>query len=67
MKTWKIPVTWEAYGIVEIEAESLDEAISIFDKTEDDIDLPIVSHYVDASFKREDEEVIQLTNSQQGN
>ena len=32
MATWKIPVTWEVFGIVEIEAESLDEAIKKFDE-----------------------------------
>jgi hypothetical protein len=63
MKTWKIPVTWEAYGIVEIEAETLDEAIKIFDETEDEISLPTDSEYVDSSFRREqDEETIQLHN-----
>jgi 3-phosphoglycerate kinase len=63
MKTWKIPVTWEVYGTVEIEAETLDEAIKIFDETEDEISLPTDSEYVDASFKREDEEIIQLNNN----
>ena len=41
MKTWKIPVTWEVFGTVEIEAESLDEAMQIFDETEDEISLPL--------------------------
>ena len=61
-KVWKIPVTWEVYGIVEIEAESLDEAIKIFDETEDEISLPLDSEYIDGSFKREDYEIIELNN-----
>jgi hypothetical protein len=63
MATWKIPVTWEVFGIVEIEAESLDEAIEIFDEKEDQIKLPFDSEYIDASFKREDEEIIALHNT----
>ena len=61
-KVWKIPITWEAFGVVEIEAESLDEAIAIFDETEDSIGLPLDSYYVDGSFHREDEETCQLNN-----
>lgn len=63
MATFKIPVTWEVFGIVEIEAKSLDEAIQIFDETQDDIALPLESDYVEASFRREDEETIQLNNA----
>ena len=62
MKTWKIPVTWEVFGTVEIEAESLDEAMQIFDETEDEISLPLYPEYVDASFKREDEEACFANN-----
>ena len=62
MNTYKIPVTWEAYGIVEIEAETLDEAIKIFDETEDEISLPTDSEYIDGSFKREDKEICSLNN-----
>jgi len=35
MKTFKIPVTWKVYGVVEIRAETLKEAIKIFDEVED--------------------------------
>lgn len=61
-KIFKIPVTWEVYSSVEIEATSLDEAIEIFDKTQDDISLPTEPDYVDGSFHREDVEVCSLTN-----
>lgn len=63
MTKFKIPVTWEVFGIVEIEANSLDEAISIFDERSDYIALPLENDYVDGSFKREDEEIISLNNS----
>lgn len=64
MKTFKIPVTWESYGVVKIKAESLEEAIEIFDKTEDDIPLPDDWYYVDASFQRGDEESCGLLNDE---
>ena len=62
MKTWNIPVTWEVYGTVKIEAETLEEAIKIFDKREEEISLPLDSEYIDGSFKREDYEIIELNN-----
>ena len=37
MKTFEIPVSWEASGFVKIEANSLEEAIEIFDEKEDEI------------------------------
>jgi hypothetical protein len=61
-KVFKIPVTWESFGVVEIEAETLDEAIAIFDETQDRIPLPYDSEYVDSSFRREDEETCSLNN-----
>lgn len=61
-KTFKIPVSWEVSSIVEIEAESLDEAIKIFDETEDEIGLPLDTEYINGSFKRADEESISLNN-----
>lgn len=69
MTIFKIPVTWEVWGTVNIEAESLEEAIKIFDKEESEGDgfpLPLNAEYVDGSFKREDEESCQLNNSMDG-
>lgn len=51
MKTFKIPVTWESYGVVEIEADSVEQALQIFKETEDDIALPADWDYVDSSFR----------------
>jgi hypothetical protein len=55
----KLPVTWEMSGIVEVEAESVEEAMDYFDKNMDYIDLPDEdnSSYVDASFRLTDDEV----------
>jgi hypothetical protein len=65
MKTYKIPVTWEVYSHIEVEAKSLDEAIQIFDNKEnsdENYELPTNPEYVDDSFKREDEETCSLNN-----
>ena len=61
MKTWKIPVTWEACGFVEIEAKTLEEAIEIARDDEEVIPLPEESDYVDGSWRvtEEDVEVIR--------
>lgn len=55
MKKFKIPVSWEMYGHIEVEANSVEEAIEIFDQKEQSADpyaLPD-GDYVDASFERE--------------
>ena len=46
VKTYKIPVTWEAYGEMEIEADSLMQAIKI---AEDDYPIPSTDGTVDGS------------------
>lgn len=52
MKTYRIPVSWEMYGEVEIEANTLEEAI---DKAwSDDIPLP-EGEYVSASWRVEED------------
>lgn len=55
MKKFKIPVSWEMYGYIEVEANSVEEAIEIFDQKEQSAypyGLPD-GCYVDASFERE--------------
>lgn len=57
MKTFKIPVSWEMYGYIEIEADSAEEAIEIFDQKESSMtsyNLPN-GFYVDDSFQREED------------
>lgn len=51
MKTWNIPVSWEEYGEVEIEAESLEEAINIA-QNDPTIELPDGS-YLEGSWRVE--------------
>lgn len=46
MKTYTIPVTWECYGCMEIEASSLDEAIEMAE----DACLPD-GEYLEGSFR----------------
>ena len=46
----KLPVTWEVCGMVEVEADSVAEAMDVFRETRDDIDLPCDWEYVDGSF-----------------
>lgn len=45
----KLPVTWEMCGMVEIEADSIEDAIENFYELTDEIPLPN-GDYVDASF-----------------
>jgi hypothetical protein len=55
-KTFKIPVEWSVFALVEIEAFSLKETVQIFDETIDDISLPTDNDYIDDSFRRGFEE-----------
>lgn len=56
MKKIKLPVTWEAFGFVEVKANSIEEAIEYFKKNSDHISLPKESEYVDDSFRLNDED-----------
>ena len=53
-KLYKVPCSWEVYGITEVEAESWDEAII----TAEESPLPLESSYIEDSF-RIDEELIE--------
>ena len=50
MPKWKIPVTWEVCGIVEVERNRLEDAMDYVRNDGDHIKLPRESHYVDVSF-----------------
>ena len=60
----RLPVSWEVCGMVEIEANTINEAMDIFEKTQDHIPLPNDFDYVDGSFDltTKELEVIQLYN-----
>ena len=63
MKRYKIPVYWEVFGYVSIEANSLEEAIQKYDEEEEYFDLPDKQYYVDGSFNREEDiEMIKTLN-----
>ena len=50
MKTWAIPVTWEVYGTVYVDANTLDEAVIIARDDDGQIPIPEVD-YVDGSWR----------------
>lgn len=49
--TVRLPVTWEVSGFVDVEADSIEDAVKIFNRDSDYIKLPSDSEYVDASFR----------------
>lgn len=51
MSKYKMPVTWEMCGYVDVEADSIEEAVKTFNETSDDISLPNDGEYVDGSFR----------------
>ena len=53
-KTWKIPVSWSMMGTICVEADTLDEAISI---AESDSSIPLpCGYYIDDSWQVDDNE-----------
>lgn len=58
MPKYKIPCSWQMYGMMEIEADSLEEAVEIANS--DEQNLPEGS-YVEASFEV-DEEILDFEN-----
>lgn len=50
---YKIPVLWQYYGTVTVEATSMAEAIHTFDRDIDEYPLPTDGDYMDDSFMRE--------------
>ena len=51
MAKFYLPVTWEEYGVVTVEADSIESAIEYFIEHVDDIDTPDEKFYVDGSFR----------------
>lgn len=47
----KLPVTWEECGTVEIEADSIEEALEKFQYEEPYLELPNNNVYIDGSFQ----------------
>ena len=61
-KTYRVPCSWEVYGITMVEAESWDEAISIAESGS--LPLPDESSYIDGSFTI-DEEMVEYEKDQE--
>lgn len=70
VKVYKVPVTWEEFGMLEVEANSLAEALEMV-RQDKDIDgyefaLPYGGVYADGSFRISDgyseEEIADLFN-----
>lgn len=49
-KIWKVPVTWEMCGFVEVEADTAEDAVHLVVEDLDDMPLP-KGYYVDDSFR----------------
>ena len=63
-KWFKIPVEWAVYGIVDVEASSLAEAIKLAKDENGDIPLPD-GHYIDGSWQvNTDEALINALNKE---
>lgn len=52
----KLPVTWEVCGLVEVETNSIEEAVEYFNQNSSDIELPENPEYVDGSFVLSDDD-----------
>ena len=62
-KTFKMPVTWEVCGFVNVEADSIEDAIQEFKKNSDCYELPINDcEYVEGSFElsTDEPEIIKI-------
>jgi hypothetical protein len=51
MKTYKVPVVYTMYGYVEVEAESMDQAVDKVQNGGSDMPLPSNADYVEGSFE----------------
>jgi len=58
---YKIPCTWEVYGVAKVEAKDLDEAVAMVE--DDDFPLPNDNDYVDGSFCVE-YEIVDMLNKE---
>ena len=61
MKTYKIPATWAVYAVLEVEANSLEEAIEKAGGPT--VPLPEGS-YIEDSFEPDDMEIIKEMNNE---
>jgi hypothetical protein len=50
-KRFVIPVSWEVYSTITVEANSLEEAIAYCEEHSDEIPLGSDTHYIDGSYR----------------
>lgn len=62
MRIFKIPVSYEVYGTVEIEANTLKEAMKYAQENIDDLPLADEPQYIDDSYEIGELEVAELIN-----
>lgn len=53
----KLPVSYEVFGIVEVEADNIEDAINYFNENCNEIELPDHPEYVDGSFQLSGDDV----------
>ncbi len=56
MKKFSIPVTWEVWDKIEVEAETIEEAIKYVKENIDEIPLGTEPEYIDGSYRIDDGE-----------
>lgn len=63
MATFKIPVEWTSYGTVDVEADTIEEAIAYAHANKDELPLPDHGEYMEDSYQiNDDEEFIKWLN-----
>lgn len=60
IKKYRLAVTWEASGFIEVEACSLEDAMQKVKENPDEYSLPCESDYVDGSFRLATEDVDEM-------
>ena len=56
----KVAVTWEMCGYVDIDADTLEEAMEKFNNESDYIKLPTNGEYIDGSFQLTSDDVEEM-------
>ena len=60
MKTYKVPVVYQMYGYVYVQAESMDEAVDKVQNGNGDMPLPDTADYVEGSFEVDHDGIVFL-------
>lgn len=60
MAKQRVAVTWQMCGFVEIEADTMEDAMDKFNEESDHIKLPTDGEYVDGSFELSSDDVDEM-------